>query len=137
MSSATFQEGTNLSLEGSLILKAISGVFVLLSLLQHIKIKDFCSQFGCAYFSKILRFRCDCRYPTNASSSAVIKSLRCIFLTKSIDFSIAVLIWIKLVDVRDGIIWDAPKELKAMTDLILATTLFTHILTPLLLAVVW
>ncbi len=129
VSSTAFQEGTNISLEGSLILKATSGVIVLLSLRQHINMKDFWSHFGC-------RIRSNSGSPTNASSSAFRKSLRCIFLTKSIDFSIAVLIWIKLVQSRDGIRWNAPKDLKAMTDLILAITLFTHILTPLLLAVV-
>lgn len=126
------------SLQGILILKGTSGIFVVLSLAHHLRLKDFFSQFGCTFICPTI-FETQSRTRSRGRSkmlSTMKKSLSCILFVKTLDFGVGVLLWISLVSARKILGWDAPKEVTTMMDLILTTNLFTNNLVPFLIIIV-
>ena len=111
-----------LSLQGLLLIKCVSGLFVALSMAHHISMKDVVGVF--AYHS----------IPPASSREGkrVLSSIGkswCILTTiKVLDFSVGVLLWISLVSVsRKMGLTDSPKNMKCFLSTVYCTLIFTTI----------
>lgn len=127
-----------LSVQATLLSKVTSGIFVFLSLVHHIKIRDLCGQCRCgsSYFCVA-----DTRRQTRRSRKKIVsslkRSLKCIAFTKAFDFVLGVMLWISLVNAQTSIQYDAPKDVKVMSIVMSVTNSFTS-LTPLLVgSIIW
>ena len=127
-----------LSLQGSLLIKAVSGCLMFLSLAHHIPLL---ATFGCHHTCPMLVEE----YQHSAERSndkkilaTVSQSLWCIGLTKTLDFTVGIIVWIGLVYVQGNVGFDAPKAVMTFLGTIFSTLILTSILCPLLvLSVVW
>lgn len=124
-----------ISVQSTLLFKGASGIFVFLSLVHHIKIRDLCG----------LGSSCCCEADTRQTrrsrkkvASSLKRSLKCITFTKAFDFIASVMLWISLVFAQRNIHhYDAPKDVKAMLVLMISTNSFTS-LTPILVgSIIW
>jgi hypothetical protein len=124
-----------LSVQATLLFKGTSGIFVFLSLVHHIKIRDLCG----------LKSSCCCvvdsrqtRRSRKTIVSSLKRSLKCIAVTKALDFFVVgAMLWTSLLFAQANIHYDAPKDVKAMLILMTVTNSFTS-LTPLLVgSIIW
>ena len=129
-----------LSLEGAILFKATSGFFVFLSLAHHIRVRDFVGLFGCKYVCPTLDDSYSIGRGRNENDdimSRMEKSFKCIIFLKGLDFVLGTIVWMGLVSVHRQTGFDAPKETTTLLGLIFATQIFTSIIAPVLVAVVF
>lgn len=131
-----------LSVQATPLFKGTSGIFVSLSLIHHIKMRDFCGQCGRSYCCLLS----DMRWQTRSRRSIIrsqkklvsslTHSLKCIALAKAVDFVMCLLLWISLVDVMVNV-QSAPKDVTSTIFLIGVTNLFTTATLFLVGSIIW
>ena len=111
-----------LSLQGLLLIKCVSGLFVALSMAHHISMKDVVGVFACHSIPPA-----SSREGKRVSSS--IGKSWCILTTmKVLDFSVGVLLWISLVSVsRKMGLTDSPKNMKCFLSTVYCTLILTTV----------
>lgn len=129
-----FQTGTNqlLSLQGMLLFKGTSGSFAFLVMLHNIRIKEFCSQFGCSNVCPMLLDGDTTTRRDRRLASSITKSFKYILLTKLADFTAGSLLWRSLALVYKETSVDVPKETSATLILVLFTQMLTTLFVPIL-----
>jgi len=127
--------GQLFSLQATLLYKGLSGGCVLLSFAQHICIRDAVAILAC---QSICPGLVDNHQRSNRETfSSVCKSLCCIIMTKLFDLVFSVLLWMALVSVHNKMGFDAPKDVNTFLAVVLSTLIFTSIISPILILVMF
>jgi hypothetical protein len=127
-----------LSLEGALLLKAASGLLVVLSLVHHINLSDFFKLVGCqgvclSLYGSRSRGRRGGRILLSLRNGTACK---CIIFMKLLDFTIAGFLWVALMSAYRQTV-DPPKEVATLLGLVFATQILASIVAPILKLVVF
>ena len=126
--------GQIFSLQATLLYKGLSGGCVLLSFAHHITMKDAVAIIACHGLCPGL---VDDHRSNRETFSSVGKSSCCIIMTKLFDLSFSVLLWMALVSVYNKMGFDAPKDVNTFNGVVLGTLIFTSIISPILIVVMF
>lgn len=131
-----------LSVQATLLFKGTSGIFVSLSLIHHIKMRDFCGRCGRSYCCLLsdkwrqTRSRRSIIRSQKKLVSSLRNSLKCIAFAKAVDFVLCLLLWISVVDAAVNV-QSAPKDVTSMVILISVTNFFTTATVVLVGSIIW
>jgi len=126
--------GQLFSLQATLLYKGLSGGFALLSFAHHIRMRDAVAILACPSICPGLM---DNHRSNRETFSSVGKSSCCIIMTKLFDLAFSVLLWMALVSVHNKMGFDAPKDVNVFLGIVLGTLIFTSIISPILILVMF
>jgi len=126
--------GQLFSLQATLLYKGFSGGIVLLSFAHHISMRDAVAILAC---QSICPGLVENHRSSRETFMSVGKSACCIIMTKLFDLSFGVLPWMALVSVYNKMGFDAPKDVNVFLAFVLATLIFTSIVSPILILVMF
>ena len=123
-----------ISLQGALLIKGTSGFLAFLSLIHHIRVRDFVGLFGCHNLCPTLVE--SSRSARRGRGRVLSQISKCMVITKLLDFGASILLRVGLLSVYCQAGFDSPKEITTLLGLMFSTQVFTSILAPILGAVV-
>lgn len=122
------------SMQGLLLIKGTSGFLVFLSLVRHVRVKDF----ACGLQGYICPGLIESGSGRLSLAHRIKRSSKCLVFAKVLDFAVAISLWTCLAKTHAELGFDAPKDIAAFQACVFSTQVATSIVAPVMgLAVAW